>query len=53
MSPVKPGGISNASLTGEFEIQFITNANEYTIVSPAAATSTVSRLLALPMLHIR
>jgi hypothetical protein len=37
-----PGGITNASLTGEFEVQFITNNNEYTIISPAAATSTVS-----------
>jgi hypothetical protein len=32
---------TNASLTGEFEVQLITNANEYTIISPAAATSTV------------
>jgi hypothetical protein len=37
-----PGGISNASLTGEFEVQLVTNANEYTIVSPAAATSTAT-----------
>ena len=37
-----PGGISNASLTGEFEIQLVPNANEYTIISPAAATSTVN-----------
>lgn len=35
-----PGGISNANLTGEFEIQEIVNPNEYTIVSPAAASST-------------
>lgn len=37
-----PGGISNASLTGEFEVQAVTNANEYTILSPAAATSTAT-----------
>jgi hypothetical protein len=37
-----PGGISNANLTGEFEVQLVPNPNEYTIVSPAAATSTVS-----------
>lgn len=37
-----PGGITNASLTGEFEIQSITSANKYTILSPAAATSTVN-----------
>ena len=37
-----PGGILNASLTGEFEVQFVTNANEYTILSPAAATSTAT-----------
>ena len=36
-----PGGISNASLTNEFEIQTAPNANTYTIVSPTAATSTV------------
>ena len=37
-----PGGISNASLTGEFEVQEVLNANEYTIVSPTAATSTAT-----------
>lgn len=37
-----PGGISNASLTGEFEVQEIINANEYIILSPAAATSTAT-----------
>lgn len=36
-----PGGIPNASLENEFEIQTIVNANEYTIVSPVQATSTV------------
>jgi hypothetical protein len=37
-----PGGILNASLNNEFEIQNIVNANEYTIVSPTAATSTAT-----------
>jgi hypothetical protein len=37
-----PGGIPNASLNNEFEIQFVSNANTYTIISPNAATSTVS-----------
>lgn len=37
-----PGGIPNASLTGEFEVQEVPNANEYTIISPAAATSTAT-----------
>ena len=37
-----PGGIPNASLNNEFEIQFISSANAYTIISPNAATSTVS-----------
>lgn len=37
-----PGGITNASLTGEFEVQDVINANEYTIVSPTAATSTAT-----------
>ena len=37
-----PGGIPNASLNNEFEIQFVPNANTYTIISPAAATSTAS-----------
>jgi hypothetical protein len=36
-----PGGVVNADLTNEFEIQSITNANEYTILVPNAATSTV------------
>jgi hypothetical protein len=34
-----PGGIPNASLNNEFEIQFVLNANAYTIISPVAATS--------------
>ena len=34
-----PGGIPNASLNNEFEIQFVPNANTYTILSPVAATS--------------
>ena len=37
-----PGGITNASLTGEFEVIQVLNANEYTIQSPTAATSTVT-----------
>ena len=37
-----PGGIPNASLNNEFEVQFVPNANTYTIISPAAATSTAS-----------
>jgi hypothetical protein len=37
-----PGGIPNASLTGEFEIQEVLNANEYTILSPVAASSTAT-----------
>lgn len=37
-----PGGISNASLTGEFEIQEITNTNSYTIIAASAATSSVT-----------
>jgi len=36
-----PGGIPNASLTGEFEIIAVSSANQYTIQSPVAATSTV------------
>jgi len=36
-----PGGITNASLTNEFEIQTAPTATTYTIVSPTAATSTV------------
>jgi len=34
-----PGGIPNASLNNEFEIQFVPNNNTYTIISPTAATS--------------
>lgn len=37
-----PGGIPNADLENEFEIQQILNANEYTIVSPTQATSTAT-----------
>ena len=37
-----PGGIPNASLNNEFEIQFVPNANTYTVISPTAATSTAS-----------
>ena len=37
-----PGGIPNASLTGEFEVLEIVNANEYVIQSPTAATSTAT-----------
>jgi hypothetical protein len=37
-----PGGIPNASLTGEFEVISVSNANEYTIQSPTAATSTAT-----------
>ena len=37
-----PGGIPNADLDNEFEIQTIVNANEYTILSPTAATSTAT-----------
>lgn len=37
-----PGGIPNASLNNEFEIQTILNANAYTIVSPVQASSTAS-----------
>lgn len=36
-----PGGIPNASLTGEFEVIAVSSANQYTIQSPVAATSTV------------
>jgi hypothetical protein len=35
-----PGGIANADLTNEFEIQLVLNANQYTIIVPNAATST-------------
>jgi len=37
-----PGGITNASLTNEFEIQSILSANTYTILSPTQATSSVT-----------
>ena len=37
-----PGGIPNASLTGEFEITLVINANSYQITSPTAASSTAS-----------
>jgi hypothetical protein len=37
-----PGGIPNASLQNEFEIQGVLNANSYTIVSPTAATSSAT-----------
>ena len=37
-----PGGIPNASLTHEFEIQSVPNTGEYTIASPTAATSTAT-----------
>lgn len=37
-----PGGIPNASLTGEFEVLEVVNANEYVIQSPVAATSTAT-----------
>ena len=37
-----PGGIPNASLTGEFEVISVSNANEYSIQSPTAATSTTT-----------
>lgn len=35
-----PGGIPNADLTNEFEIQEVLTANTYTILSPTQATST-------------
>ena len=37
-----PGGIPNASLQNEFEIQEVLSSSTYTIVSPTSATSTVS-----------
>jgi len=37
-----PGGITNASLTNEFEIQSILTDGTYTIVSPTSATSTTT-----------
>ena len=37
-----PGGITNASLTNEFEIQAVLTDGTYTIVSPTQATSSVT-----------
>ena len=37
-----PGGIPNASLNNEFEIQQVLSGNTYTILSPTAASSSVS-----------
>ncbi len=37
-----PGGIANASLQGEFEIQQITNVNAYIILAAATASSTAT-----------
>jgi hypothetical protein len=37
-----PGGIPNASLVGEYEIQQVLTGTTYTIVSPVAATSTAT-----------
>jgi hypothetical protein len=37
-----PGGITNASLTNEFEVQEVLTTGTYTIVSPTSATSTVA-----------
>lgn len=37
-----PGGISNASLTGEFEILSILSSGTYTILAPVAATSSAT-----------
>jgi hypothetical protein len=37
-----PGGIPNADLANEFEIQEVINANSYTILSPTPATSTAT-----------
>jgi hypothetical protein len=37
-----PGGIPNATLTNEFEIQGVLSANAYTILSPTPATSTAA-----------
>jgi hypothetical protein len=37
-----PGGIPNASLNNEFEIQLVIGPDEYTIVSPTQATSTTT-----------
>ena len=37
-----PGGITNASLTNEFEVQEVLSTGTYTIVSPTSATSTAA-----------
>jgi hypothetical protein len=37
-----PGGIPNASLNNEFEIQEIFTADSYSIIAPSAATSSVT-----------
>lgn len=37
-----PGGIPNASLNNEFQIQTVISGNAYTITSPSAASSSVS-----------
>ena len=37
-----PGGITNASLTNEFEIQSVLTTGTYTIVSPTQATSSTT-----------
>lgn len=37
-----PGGVSNANLTNEFEIQFVGSTGTYTILVPNAASSTAS-----------
>ncbi len=37
-----PGGIPNADLDNEFEIQSVLSADAYTILSPSAASSTAS-----------
>ena len=37
-----PGGIPNASLNNEFEVQTVTSGNAYTIISPTAASSPVT-----------
>jgi hypothetical protein len=37
-----PGGIPNADLNNEFEIQLVVSPDEYTIVSPTQATSTAT-----------
>ena len=37
-----PGGIPNADLNNEFEIQTVLSANAYTILAPSSASSTAS-----------